>query len=73
MPVTGPAAEKGKPGIDALLDAIEYVNKELNGAGGYQIKLDWKDSAYNAATVNTIMTDFVNQGVCCSPPCHPMK
>lgn len=63
MPVTGPAAEKGKPGIDALLDVIEYINKEKGGAGGYQIKLDWKDSAYNAANVNTIVTDYTNSGV----------
>ncbi len=63
MPVTGPAAEKGKPGIDALLDVIEYINKEKGGAAGYQIKLDWKDSAYNAANVNTIVTDFTNSGV----------
>jgi branched-chain amino acid transport system substrate-binding protein len=62
MPVTGPAAEKGKPGIDALLDVTEYINKELDGADGYQIKLDWKDSAYNAANVNTIITDFTNSG-----------
>lgn len=62
MPVTGAAAEKGKPGIDALLDVTNYINTELGGAGGYQIKLDWKDSNYNAATVNTIVTDFVNQG-----------
>ena len=63
MPVTGPAAEKGKPGIDALLDVTEYINKELKGAAGYQIKLDWKDSQYNAANVNTIITDFTNSGV----------
>ena len=63
MPVTGPAAEKGKPGIDALLDSVEYINKEKGGAEGYQIKLDWKDSAYNAANVNTIVTDFTSSGV----------
>jgi branched-chain amino acid transport system substrate-binding protein len=63
MPVTGPAAEKGKPGIDALLDVTQYINTELGGAGGYQINLDWKDSAYNAANVNTIVTDFTNSGV----------
>ena len=63
MPVTGPAAEKGKPGIDALLDVTEYINREVKGAGGYQIKLDWNDSQYNAANVNTIVTDFTNSGV----------
>jgi branched-chain amino acid transport system substrate-binding protein len=62
MPVTGAAAEKGKPGIDALLDVTQYINTELGGAGGYQINLDWKDSAYNAANVNTIVTDFTNSG-----------
>jgi branched-chain amino acid transport system substrate-binding protein len=62
MPVTGPAAEKGKPGIDALLDVTEYINTELKGAGGYKISLDWKDSQYNAANVNTIVTDFTNSG-----------
>ncbi len=63
MPVTGPAAEKGKPGIDALLDVIDYVNTELGGADGYKIKLDWKDSAYNAANVHTIITDYTNSNV----------
>ena len=62
MPVTGAAAEKGKPGIDALLDVTQYINSELGGAGGYQINLDWKDSNYNAANVNTIVTDFTNSG-----------
>lgn len=62
MPVTGAAAEKGKPGIHALLDVIEYINKEKGGAGGYQINLDWKDSNYTASTVNTIVTDFTNSG-----------
>jgi hypothetical protein len=63
MPVTGAAAEKGKPGIDALLDVTEYINTELKGAAGYKINLDWKDSNYNAANVNTIVTDFTNSGV----------
>ena len=63
MPVTGAAAEKGKPGIDALLDVTQYINTELGGADGYQINLDWKDSAYNAANVNSIITGFTNSGV----------
>jgi branched-chain amino acid transport system substrate-binding protein len=63
MPVTGPAAEKGRPGIDALLDVTEYINKELGGVDGYQINLDWKDSVYNAANVTTDITDFTNSGV----------
>jgi branched-chain amino acid transport system substrate-binding protein len=62
MPVTGAAAEKGKPGIDALLDVVEYINKELGGVAGYQIQLDWKDSAYDAAKVTTIVDDFMNEG-----------
>jgi branched-chain amino acid transport system substrate-binding protein len=62
MPVTGAAAEKGRPGIDALLDVTQYINTELGGAGGYQINLDWKDSNYNAAYVNTQITDFTTSG-----------
>jgi branched-chain amino acid transport system substrate-binding protein len=62
LPYTGAAAEKGKPGGDAVKDAIEYVNKELNGANGYQIQISWRDSQYTADTVSTIVKDFMNEG-----------
>jgi branched-chain amino acid transport system substrate-binding protein len=62
LPATGAAAEKGKPGGDAVKDAMEYVNKELNGANGYQIQISWRDSNYNAANVATIVKDFMNEG-----------
>jgi branched-chain amino acid transport system substrate-binding protein len=62
LPATGAAAEKGKPGGDAVKDAMEYVNKELNGANGYQIQISWRDSHYDAATVATIVKDFMNEG-----------
>jgi branched-chain amino acid transport system substrate-binding protein len=62
LPATGAAAEKGKVGGDAVKDAMEYVNKELNGANGYQIQISWRDSHYDAATVATIVKDFMNEG-----------
>jgi branched-chain amino acid transport system substrate-binding protein len=62
LPYTGAAAEKGKPGGDAVKDAIEYVNKELNGANGYQIQISWRDSQYTADNVSTIVKDFMNEG-----------
>ena len=62
LPATGPAAEKGKPGGDAVRDAMEYVNKELLKDAGYQISIDWRDSAYDAAKVGTIITEFMNSG-----------
>ncbi len=62
LPATGAAAEKGKPGGDAVKDAIEYVNKELNGANGYQIQISWRDSQYKADNVATIVKDFMNEG-----------
>jgi branched-chain amino acid transport system substrate-binding protein len=62
LPYTGAAAEKGKPGGDAVKDAIEYVNKELNGANGYQIQISWRDSQYKADNVSTIVKDFMNEG-----------
>ncbi len=61
-PSTGPAAEKGAPGGHGLADAVEYINKELGGAGGYPIKLSWRDSAYDMAKVVTIVKDFMNEG-----------
>jgi branched-chain amino acid transport system substrate-binding protein len=62
LPATGAAAEKGKPGGDAVKDAMEYVNKELNGANGYQIQISWRDSQYKADNVATIVKDFMNEG-----------
>jgi branched-chain amino acid transport system substrate-binding protein len=62
LPATGPAAEKGKPGGDAVKDAMEYVNKELNGANGYQIQISWRGSGYDAAKVSTIVNEFINEG-----------
>jgi branched-chain amino acid transport system substrate-binding protein len=62
LPATGAAAEKGKPGGDAVKDAIEYVNKELNGANGYQIQISWRDSQYKAENVTTIIKDFQSEG-----------
>jgi branched-chain amino acid transport system substrate-binding protein len=62
LPATGAAAEKGKPGGDAVKDAMEYVNKELNGAEGYQVQISWRDSGYDAAKVTTIVNEFINEG-----------
>jgi len=62
LPATGPAAEKGKPGGDAVKDAMEYINKELDGAGGYDIQISWRDSGYDAAKVATIVNEFINEG-----------
>ncbi len=62
LPATGAAAEKGKPGGDAVKDAMEYVNKELNGAEGYQIQISWRDSGYDSARVTTIVNEFINEG-----------
>ena len=39
LPATGPAAEKGKPGGDAVRDAMEYVNKELLNLAPDQYRL----------------------------------
>ena len=62
LPASGPAAEKGKPGGDAVKDAMEYVNKELNGAEGHPIQISWRDSQYNASNVSNIVRDFMNEG-----------
>ncbi|MBN1191358.1 MAG: ABC transporter substrate-binding protein [Dehalococcoidales bacterium] len=61
LPATGPAAEKGKPGGDAVKDAMEYVNNELNGAEGYKIQISWRDSGYDAPKVANIINEFINE------------
>ncbi|MDP2931872.1 MAG: ABC transporter substrate-binding protein [Chloroflexota bacterium] len=61
-PTTGPAAEKGSPMGHANLDAMEYVNTELGGAGGYPIKVLWYDSGYDAAKVATFVKRFIDEG-----------
>ncbi len=61
-PSTGPAAEKGAPGGHGVLDAMEYINKELGGAGGYPIQVSWRDSGYDMAKVVTIVKGFMDEG-----------
>ena len=59
-PTTGPAAEKGSPMGHANLDAMEYINKELGGAGGYPIEVVWIDTGYDAAKVVTTVKKFMD-------------
>ena len=61
-PRTGPVADKGAPGHDGLVDCVEYINTELGGVNGYQIDAVYRDSAYDAPTVVSIVNDFMNQG-----------
>jgi branched-chain amino acid transport system substrate-binding protein len=61
-PSTGPAAEKGAPGGDAVLDAMQYINNELGGAGGYPIQVSWIDSQYVATNVVNAVNKFMGDG-----------
>jgi len=61
-PSTGPAAEKGAPGGDAVLDAMKYINEEFGGAAGIRIEVLWRDSGYDATKVVTSVKDFMNEG-----------
>jgi branched-chain amino acid transport system substrate-binding protein len=61
-PSTGPAAEKGRPGGHGALDAWEYINTELGGVNGYQVDVQWRDSAYDSAKVVTIVNSFMDSG-----------
>lgn len=61
-PSTGIAAEKGSPMGHANVDAIKYVNDELNGAGGILIEPIWMDSAYDSAKALTIVKKFMDDG-----------
>jgi len=61
-PSTGPVPEKGIPGQHGFADAVEYINAELDGAGGYPIELVWRDSAYDMQKIGTIVQDFMDAG-----------
>ncbi len=61
-PSTGPAAEKGKPGQDGLLDCFNYINTELKGVNGHLIEPVWRDSKYDPAVVATIVPEFMDAG-----------
>jgi branched-chain amino acid transport system substrate-binding protein len=61
-PSTGPVPEKGIPGQHGFADAVKYINNELDGAGGYTIELLWRDSAYDAQKVGTIVQEFMDSG-----------
>lgn len=61
-PSTGPVPEKGLPGQHGIYDAVEYINKELGGAGGHPIELIWRDTGYDMSRVVTITKDFTNAG-----------
>jgi branched-chain amino acid transport system substrate-binding protein len=61
-PSTGPVGYKGLPGQHGYLDAVSYINTEMGGVSGYQIKPLWFDSAYDKARVATIVKDLMDQG-----------
>jgi branched-chain amino acid transport system substrate-binding protein len=61
-PSTGPVPSKGIPGQHGFADAVEYINNELDGAGGYPIELVWRDSAYDMQKVGTITQEFMDYG-----------
>ncbi|PPD58834.1 ABC transporter substrate-binding protein [Dehalogenimonas etheniformans] len=59
-PYTGAAASKGKPMGDGVLDAIKYINTELNGVQGHQIQPVFRDGQYNAPIETTIINEFIS-------------
>jgi len=60
-PSTGVAAEKGRPMEDAQKDAIEYINTELGGVGGYQLEIVWRDNGYDASQMSNIVRNFMDE------------
>ncbi|MGI2335516.1 MAG: ABC transporter substrate-binding protein [Dehalogenimonas sp.] len=62
-PQTGVAASKGQPMAAGVLDAIKYVNEELDGVMGHQIQVVGRDNGYEAARATTIINEFISQNV----------
>lgn len=59
-PQTGVAAAKGQPMAAGVIDAIKYVNEELDGVAGHQIELIGRDNGYNSSTATTIINQFIS-------------
>jgi len=60
-PSSGKAAEKGAPMGHANLDAIKYVNEELDGVAGHQVEVLWLDNAYDASKAATIIKRYMDE------------
>ena len=60
-PLTGVAAEKGKPMGAGNLDAIEYINNELGGVDGHKIEALALDDGYDATKAVTSVKRFINE------------
>ena len=61
-PLTGVAAEKGRPMADGNLDAIKYINEELGGIDGHPIQVNSVDTEYKPATVVSLTKRFIDEG-----------
>ena len=61
-PATGPVADKGMAGRDGLLDAVKYINDELDGVNGYKIEAVYRDSGYDATKVVNFVKEFMDLG-----------
>ena len=61
-PATGPAAEKGRPMMDANRDAVKYINEELGGINGIPIEAEFLDNAYDASKIVTNVKKFMDDG-----------
>lgn len=61
-PATGPVADKGMAGRNGILDAVKYINDELDGVRGYKIEAVYRDSAYDATKVVNYVKEFMDLG-----------
>ncbi len=62
FPSTGPAAEKGRPMLDGMLDGIKYINEELGGVNGIQIELVTRDTQYDASKAANFVNEYIDAG-----------
>jgi len=62
IPFTGPAAEKGRPMGDGVLDCIKYINEEMGGIEGIPIEAVWRDTQYDSARAANFVNEFMDKG-----------
>lgn len=61
IPLTGAAAEKGRPMADGKLDAIKYINEELGGVHGIPIEAVWRDTQYDSARSANFVNEYIDR------------
>ncbi len=60
--VTTPESKANTPQTHGILDAIKYINTELDGAWGYPIEVVVAEESFDPAVMSKVIDMFMNEG-----------